>query len=1237
MASPSDPTNSPESSPAAAFTATTKWTEPQQTAISTEGRSLLVSAAAGSGKTSVLAARCVRLITEGDSPCDIGELLVVTFTEKAAAEMKERIARSLARFHAATSDPHAAKQLAMLDRANISTIHGFCSRLLRQHFQLLGLDPEFSILDADEATLLKLETARNLFAERYDAEHDDAFRKLIDCYADGDDERLIRQVIDIYDTLCSVADSGGWLLHARDRIAEAIRLPMDQSELGREYLAYVARQLQSVISECVDAGKAVKAFGSFKDYEEMLRDLYRTLVHWMAVLKQDGLDALAEESGSVEFPRLKSMSNDIPNKAVAQDRLGSVRKMVKDGIWRQCLKFTTAEWKDGLARTLPHLDVLISLVVEFAEKYTAAKDEDCRLDFADLELLALRALKDSNSPELKPSAVARGYHSQFKHVLVDEYQDINEVQDAILTLISRECDAGRAGVVPNLFCVGDVKQSIYRFRLAEPARFLRRRDEYSKPDSHGQLIDLKENFRSRAPLLEAINGVFERLMTKASADLDYDQSQRLEPGLPYPDFREVPMFIGAPIELHLLPKEPPSADAASDDDLDRSEREAVLVGRRILKLVGRGDAAAKNIVDRTGPTPVARPVRFSDIVILMRSMRFKADTLAAVLRGMGIPVHTESVTGYFEATEINDVLALLHVLDNQRQDIPLAAVLRSPLLNLPDAESNFARIRLAYTGEPPVPFHLAVQKYAEEKTDALSEKLRAIQSQLEKWRQDARQRPVAELLWAVYEQTGYLAFNAGLSNGEQRQANLIELHDRARQFATFRRQGLTRFLAFLEKLKKDSDLGQASIASEADDVVRIMSIHKSKGLEFPVVFLPDLGKAINQQDSQGSILLDRSAGIGLQVVDEHRQIRYPSLAWTVVQQRIRQQTLAEELRVLYVAMTRAKEHLILMGTTAEDAVDRWTLRWADHNGSIPAESVLAARNVLDWIGPVAILTGGFAIHPHTAEEVAGWSIADTRAPKMSADQLAMAALKPIGPVPVMSRAVQSVIDRLGQKYDHADAALTPAAASVTSLVKKSAPAPASSSSGTAALPSQSVDRLLRKPAFLVGALPLDAADKGTATHAVLEHFQFDADAGDVHAQIDKLVAERKLTAELAAVVDIPAIEWFLQSEIGQLLRSRAHELKRELPVYFSSTTTGADEPADHPMVRGRIDLMLPTDTGWLIVDYKTDHVEGPEIETRAMFYAAQLKLYQDAVERITGQKVVGSALVFLHPKEIRRV
>ncbi len=657
-----------------------------------------------------------------------------------------------------------------------------------------------------------------------------------------------------------------------------------------------------------------------------------------------------------------------------------------------------------------------------------------------------------------------------------------------------------------------------------------------------------------------------------------------------------------------------------DVDLDRTQREAVLLARRILEMTGASGKPAMHISDGENQ----RPIRFGDIVILLRSMRFKADEFAMTLRDAGVAVHSESRTGYFEATEINDVLSLLAVLDNARQDVPLATVLRSPLGGFD--EESLARIRLI-DGE--TPFHLVVMKYAAEQKDELAKRLTDFFLQIEHWRELARRRPLAEVIWTIYQESGYLAFCSGLSDGQQREANLIGLHERARQFGTFRRQGLGRFLEFLEKLKTDADLGQESAASEADDAVRIMSVHRSKGLEFPVVMLADLGKAINLSDSHGPILMDREAGLGLAVVDEARCVKYPSLAWTVVRERIRNQAMAEELRVLYVAMTRAKEHLILVGTCREKQIESWASQWTGHRGKMPAEDVLGARSMLDWLGAVAAMSNGvLEMTVHGAEQVAAWPVQEKSV--MAAE---IAELKPLSPEPEKSAEVEDLVARLSFRYPQQKLAETAATQSVTSAAKGDWRPQGISAGGE-------VDRILPKPAFLEGGLAVNAADRGTATHAILEHLDFSvADiGGQIRGQIGVMRSSGRISAAAVESVDVAAIDWLMRQDVGRILRENSNKLLREVPVYFAmDSEAGSANPMDQIMIRGRLDLLIPIGDGFIIVDYKTDRVSGAELEQRTEMYRGQLQLYAQAIQRITGKNVIETILVFLHPREIRRL
>jgi ATP-dependent helicase/nuclease subunit A len=1210
----------------------------------------------------VLAERCAYLVCDAKEPCDVDELLVVTFTEAAAAEMKARIGRSIREHIAKNPSPRLQRQLALIDRAHVSTLHGFCARLIRQHFHLLGLDPAFAVLDGDEASLLRIEIARQLFADRYERDEDGTFQAFVDAYGDGNDERLIQQVIGTHELLGSLVDPDGWREKALARIDQACSGKFEESELGRELLHVVSTRLEDVTQRCRDAYRTLAQQKPFAKYLDQLKEHGLMLRHWQEVLKSDGLDALCEVA-VVELPKLPPMSNSIPGKEAAKTLMDNIRAELKDGKLRAILRFNCAQWTTGMKSMCGSARVFLSLVEAFGQRYRAEKDAARAVDFSDLERLALQALsekkgsrpssfseKRDGSP-LFPSAVARLLHKQFKHVLVDEYQDINEVQDAILGLASTECLLGEARTLnPNLFTVGDVKQSIYRFRLAEPHRFLARHKRFGKEaDSRGQVIDLQANFRSRGPLLDALNKVFQRLMTRAAADIEYDATHQLNAGLKYPSANGVACFAGSPMELHLLPHElggshddeqAGAASSVDEEELDRTEREALLVARRINAITGRDGAAAMNVMEKLADGTLApRPVKLSDIVILLRSIRYKADQVADVLRAAGIPVHSESGTGYFDSMEVRDILALLKVLDNRQQDIPLAAVLRSPIASLPNPEDALARIRLAQPSHGSrLAFHQAVVAYAHDHDDELSAALKNLLKNLDRWREMAQRRPLAELLWDIYDSTGYLAFCTGLADGQQRVANLIDLHERARQFGSFHRQGLARFLTFLDSLQTESDLGQPSIVSGAEDVVRIMSIHRSKGLEFPIVILPDLGKVINLSDCNGSILVDRHAYLGLSAVDEAKQIRYPSLASMLVETRLRQQSLAEELRVLYVAMTRAKEHLILTGTCSDSKVDSWTSRFGGHVGAFSADTVLSARTMLDWIGPVsAAELGIFDIHRYTAEDLTLWPSPQSMRPAESERQQRLARLEPLSPAPASDAKADRVLARLGSRYEFEAYAEVPASQSVSVIAKEGRVAYGAKSISLEPLVEFRTE--LAPPRSLRTDLKPTAADAGSATHLLLQHLDFarSCDTADLKGQLQSLIERRLITPAAASAVDLDSVCWLVLSSVGTLIREHRGTLLREVPVYFArdpENLPAPTDPLDRVMIRSRLDVLIPTQRGYEIVDYKTDRVTSETLPARIEFYQSQMNLYRDALVAVVGEPPAAIHLAFLNARSV---
>lgn len=1209
------------------MTGEVKWTPRQRDGIERVGQSLLVSAAAGSGKTAVLAERCAHLVCEAGEPCEIDELLVVTFTESAAAEMKARIQQALRRKMAGKPSERLARQVRLAQHAHVSTLHGFCYRLLKQNFTLAGIDPAFAILDADEAALLRLEIATDLFHQRYESDETGDFQRLIDAYGDGDDSTLIRQVVATHELLASLTDPQRWIARSVDAMRAAAEKPVQESELGRNLIAKISDALTALVRKCEDTAKTVAGLrGNLGPYVEHLRELTPFFLHWQTVLKDDGLDGLVSEVRDFRSnrPRLPAVRGEQEGKELAKTLIDGVKRAVDEYPLAQLLACDSETWRDGMHRVAPHAQAFLSLVTDFEKEYTAAKSAQRALDFSDLERLSLNILREGDTD--RPSALAKALHSQFRHVLVDEYQDINPIQDAILRLVSTESVKDRGA---NLFCVGDVKQSIFRFRLAEPGRFLDRHRRFLAGTDAGQVIDLRENFRSRAPLLEAINSVFERLMTRDSAEIEYDQSHRLQAARIFPESAAAPSFNGAPIELHFLPDdlhEPQGEEPApASEELERVDYEAMLVARRIREMMGMDGSPRMNICRNDS----MEPIELGDIVVLLRTMQKKADRFADVIRAHGIEVHNEGGGGLFEATEVRDILCLLQVLDNQQQDIPLAAVLRSPLCGMPQPDDGLARVRLAFPGED-VPFHEAVQRYADEKDDELAAFLRDFLIRLHGWREAANKRPVAEMLWRIYQETGYLAFCGGLEDGPQRIANLMELHSRAAQFGTFLRQGLYRFLKFIESLREETDVRRPSAAVEGKNAVRIMSIHRSKGLEFPVVLLPDLGKHINVSDTRGPILVDREMGLGMDAVDEERLIRYPSLASTLVRQSLMRQTMSEELRLLYVAMTRAKEHLILVATCSAEDRDGWETQWTGHCGPLPPGAVQGAKRVVDWLGPVEAATRGvFQKHVYPGEDVKKWKNPRHNRPEVSDRQKKMIRLEPLPEDPPMNDAARQLIDRFNSRYAFDPFTRVQAAMSVTSLAKDKL-------NGE----TPSLQRKLDLPRFFQKEGAPKATDIGNATHTVLQYFNFapSPDRAEIQRQIERLVDRKLLRPGEATLVDKAAIEWFLTSPVGMLIRANHSKLIRETP--FALMRASADSPAsadpmDQMMIRGRIDLLVPTENGLAIVDYKTDRVTGPELEERARGYDRQMDFYAEAIRKVCGQRIAGIHLVFLSAREIR--
>ena len=920
------------------------WTNEQQAAIDSRGQTLLLSAAAGSGKTAVLVERIIRRLLDKEYPIDITELLVVTFTKAAAAEMRDRIGTALMKALSETKDPRVERQLALLPSAQISTLHAFCQHVIRKYFYTIDLDPAFSIAGEEELNLLRRQVLEDVFLSYYeDDEKASILYPLADMFgSDRGDDILMDTVSRMYTYARSLAWPEHWLKEA----ARAYDVAPD-----------------AVIDDMVWAGPIKDAVRRILEEDARLYDgvLYHlrqreafapacdTFVAEQAALRQAAQarswNDLSRFVRAIDFPRLKSLRKLSDDDKAVWERCKKVRDDVKKDVIKtlQSVYFsaTPEEWLDGMRAMKPIMDGLVTLTLDFAKAYGAAKKEKGWIDFSDLEHFCLQILlaPDASPEHPVPSAAAEELRSQYEEVFIDEYQDTNGVQELITRLVSGE---------DNRFMVGDIKQSIYRFRLADPTLFLEKYQSFSRDEKAVQrCIDLGRNFRSVPVVLDAVNAVFSQAMTAEAAGMDYGEREKLYAGRQAPDDER---WIGGPVEVDIVPT--PSDE--EDDGSTAFEKECRFIAGRIGELLASGRMAARK--DGT-----LEPLSYRHIVVLLRSMAGKADVLIQALQEGGIPSYAEQSGGYFAAVEVQVILALLRCIDNPEQDLAMAAVLRSPLVGLD--ETALAGVRLAGDGtlwQNLPAFVASLPDGVDEKED-----LQQFMAAFDSWRTYSRRHGVAELLQRLYDDTAYVDFVGAMPGGDVRQANLKALYDRARQYEEAGFRGLFRYLQLMDKMKEDGlDLAPAKVVSEKEDVVRIMSIHKSKGLEFPVVFVADMGKAFNRRDTQDQILFHNRLGIGLKQYDPEWCMSYPTLIWSGIAAQLRWEGTAEEERILYVAMTRARDQLILTGHSSH--IDRDWQRWTSRLN--PAQ----AKSYFDWVMPAALAPFGAKADADYARPGAAW-------------------------------------------------------------------------------------------------------------------------------------------------------------------------------------------------------------------------------------------------------------------------
>ncbi|HEX7056935.1 MAG TPA: helicase-exonuclease AddAB subunit AddA [Bacilli bacterium] len=1270
-------------------TSVKKWTKAQEAAITATGGSVLVAAAAGSGKTAVLVERIVRKITDENRPLDVDKLLIATFTNAAAAEMRQRIREALEReLIKNPNSGHLRRQIALLQQAPITTLHSFCLDVVRRHYEKLELDPGFRIANETENELLKQDVLEQLFEECYaECPEQDPFWQVLDWFgSERSDEPVLQLVVELYEFSRGHPQPETWL----KEMAAAFQNGGDVADLWLKTLLKSAeRTLAKTLGLLTEALELAERPAGPGKYGDNLRDDIARVGALMRLVQAGDWDGFSAGLQEFEFSKLAAIRGNEGDKAL-QERAKELRSQAKQELGslnEDVYGRSLSEHRQEMAAMAPVMAKLAELVIAFAERFKAAKREKRLLDFSDMEHYCLQILGEpAETGDLRPTAAALEYRGQFAEIMLDEYQDTSMVQDEIIRLISAEHPG-------NLFLVGDVKQSIYRFRQAEPGLFLEKYKTFQAYDGNvppefanhaasgsGTRIDLSSNFRSTKAILDAVNWIFRQIMREDAAEISYDDKAELIPGK-----AEAEQSFSAAVEVILVDQA--NADANNEladeanitgnEDGDAAELSAMeLEGRaiaaKITELMGANGSGAQVYDKQSG---FYRPLRFSDIVILLRSHRSKAHPIMEQLQAAGIPAYAELKTGYFTATEVDVMLSLLKVIDNPLQDIPLAGVLRSPLVGL-NAE-QLAQIRLA---DKRAAFYDAVTAFlqADDGNDAengestkLRETLRSFMRLLDGWRDAARQGALSELIWDIYAKTGYFDLVGAYPGGRQRQANLRALYDRARQYEETSSRGLFRFLRFIARLTESGgDLGTARALGEQDNVVRVMTIHASKGLEFPVVFVAGLGAKFNMLDSTRPFLLHKQLGFGPRFVDTANRAVFPSLPHAAIRQIKQAELLAEEMRILYVALTRARERMFLLGTVKDlpAAAEKWGRQAKGGEWPLPVDTVASARSCLDWLGPALLR------HPHMAElrrlgnsadavpatlatDPSRWRLTVVPAGQLAdmaeaavarEDSALLARVKRAEPLPLaaglaQSEALAAEIDRrLRWDSPHHAAQTIPAKTSVSEWKRLGETDP-SAAMEAAELPEAQHDHaafrqkitvsLLRRPRFLTEE-KLSPTERGVAYHAVMQHLPLDGmpDEARVAEAIANMVERRLLTETERAAIDIASIAAFFRTAIGRRLLN-ASTVLREVPFSLAVAAgelhreISGDVAREPVLLQGVIDCMFKEDDGWVLIDYKTDRVAG-RLQQAVANYRRQLELYAAAVERILRQPVVAKALYF---------
>lgn len=1246
-----------------------KWTKEQKQVIDSRNTNLLVSAAAGSGKTAVLIERIIELVLDEKNPIDINKLLVVTFTKLAASEMRERVSKAIEKkLEENPENEHLQKQLMLLSGADITTIDSFCKDVLKSYAHLVNLDNNIKVIDPSENEVLAKEVMQELFEELYE-NNDENFLRLVDLYVKKNtDEGLLQLLLNVNNFVNSHPFPDIWLNEKAEFFNTSTK---DDNFYLENYILDIAKDVDMDLEFFeLSIKNNLKKIENYPELEKYL-NIYNTLLDALSVVKESLKTFLKDNT---KFDELKKSSYEFLHSDFGNFRISKCDEEVKE-IYNKVKKEIDG-LKDGIKESLeslnlnienikiesdliyPYVRAISDIVIKYKEKFWERKQKFNYVDFADIEHLALEILVDIDEDgNIKPSKTALEYQEKYAEVFIDEYQDSNLVQEILLSAVAKE---------NNRFMVGDVKQSIYRFRQADPSIFMEKYENYYRVeddiDSFNRKIMLYANFRSRKEILEGTNLIFSKIMKKETGELDYTVDERLNP---MASFKESDENVGGAVEILLVDEKSDDededeiilTDEYSEDfeEMKSFRLECIKIANTIYNMMNNKENPFK-VYDKN--LDDYRKVDYKDIVILMRSPSSNTKILEEVFLEYNIPIYAESTGGYFETFEVDTIINLLKIIDNPMQDIPLLSVMYSPIYNFTPTE--LSQIRLV---DRELKFYELLTKILDDENieirASIREKISKFISDLKLFIEKKTLVSADELIWFLYKYTGYYNYVGLLDMGDQRKTNLMLLFEKAKNYEKNSYKGLFNFVNYIQKISLKSDISEAKLISEDANVVKIMSIHKSKGLEFPVVYLANTNKKFNFRADDSNLVLHQKLGFGPVVYDMDKKTSFNSIMKKKIEKFKKNEQIAEEMRLLYVAMTRAKEKLIITGRVKDyENLKEEISTGIDERGNISNYKILKINNYLDWIlSSIDNLTVyGTSLNCLGREEnflgnedLKFQLNVNTKTEEFIEYQRIKEEIKTneiiseeddIEVKQEMRTVKEFLEDRFNKEYVYKNVLNKPSSITVSEIKKM--------------IQEEDEEKhqkyykenfVLITPSFIHQGeekVGFNSAEKGTIFHLamqLLDFSKFDTEdilkiREEIKLQINSFVEKNIMSLDEAETININWIVKFIQSDIfkeiyianksEKLFKEKAIDYNIKLKNLFKDENIEEDEKI---MVVGIIDLFFENENGEIILlDYKTDYVTKENLEEVKARYKVQLDLYKSAIEDISGKKVAKKGL-----------